>query len=194
MNVYSVTLAGPSPWGFRLQGGKDFSMPLTVSRVSNSVDGSAHSSLHLWPVFSVRPRPSGHYWCRPPASVHLLLYCHCAQQPPAARVTRSLPGLCLIVSLSLLGHSLTTEWISKGSINWCHCWNRVVRALSRPYKCSVRLLCLANTQTFTCSRTHTHTHTHASNIKPLQHLGCFNSGNESVFACAGLSGPAALQS
>ncbi len=33
MNVYSVTLSGPSPWGFRLQGGKDFSMPLTVSRV-----------------------------------------------------------------------------------------------------------------------------------------------------------------
>ena len=33
MNVYSITLAGPAPWGFRLQGGKDFSMPLTVSRV-----------------------------------------------------------------------------------------------------------------------------------------------------------------
>ncbi|KAL7861149.1 hypothetical protein AOLI_G00174980 [Acnodon oligacanthus] len=34
MNVYCVTLAGPAPWGFRLQGGKDFSMPLTVSRVN----------------------------------------------------------------------------------------------------------------------------------------------------------------
>lgn len=34
MNGYSVTLSGPAPWGFRLQGGKDFSMPLTVSRVS----------------------------------------------------------------------------------------------------------------------------------------------------------------
>ncbi|XP_056151179.1 PDZ and LIM domain protein 7 isoform X2 [Lampris incognitus] len=34
MNVYCVTLAGPSPWGFRLQGGKDFSMPLTVSRLT----------------------------------------------------------------------------------------------------------------------------------------------------------------
>lgn len=34
MNVYSVTLSGPAPWGFRLQGGKDFNMPLTVSRVS----------------------------------------------------------------------------------------------------------------------------------------------------------------
>ncbi|XP_074504380.1 PDZ and LIM domain protein 7 isoform X3 [Sebastes fasciatus] len=33
MNVYSVTLSGPAPWGFRLQGGKDFSMPLTVSRL-----------------------------------------------------------------------------------------------------------------------------------------------------------------
>lgn len=37
MNVYSVTLSGPSPWGFRLQGGKDFSMPLTVSRVRNTI-------------------------------------------------------------------------------------------------------------------------------------------------------------
>ncbi|XP_072549061.1 PDZ and LIM domain protein 7 isoform X2 [Salminus brasiliensis] len=34
MNVYCVTLAGPAPWGFRLQGGKDFSMPLTVSRLT----------------------------------------------------------------------------------------------------------------------------------------------------------------
>ncbi|XP_034739421.1 PDZ and LIM domain protein 7 isoform X2 [Etheostoma cragini] len=34
MNVYSVTLNGPAPWGFRLQGGKDFSMPLTVSRLT----------------------------------------------------------------------------------------------------------------------------------------------------------------
>ncbi|MGH0124762.1 UNVERIFIED_CONTAM: hypothetical protein FKN15_013876 [Acipenser sinensis] len=34
MDVYSVTLEGPAPWGFRLQGGKDFSMPLTVSRLT----------------------------------------------------------------------------------------------------------------------------------------------------------------
>uniref|UniRef100_A0AAR2J9Y8 PDZ domain-containing protein n=1 Tax=Pygocentrus nattereri TaxID=42514 RepID=A0AAR2J9Y8_PYGNA len=34
MNVYCVTLAGPAPWGFRLQGGKDFNMPLTVSRLT----------------------------------------------------------------------------------------------------------------------------------------------------------------
>uniref|UniRef100_A0A3Q0RG47 PDZ and LIM domain 7 n=1 Tax=Amphilophus citrinellus TaxID=61819 RepID=A0A3Q0RG47_AMPCI len=34
MNMYSVTLNGPAPWGFRLQGGKDFSMPLTVSRLT----------------------------------------------------------------------------------------------------------------------------------------------------------------
>uniref|UniRef100_A0A3B1JAX8 PDZ and LIM domain 5b n=1 Tax=Astyanax mexicanus TaxID=7994 RepID=A0A3B1JAX8_ASTMX len=32
---YSVSLIGPSPWGFRLQGGKDFSMPLTVSRLTD---------------------------------------------------------------------------------------------------------------------------------------------------------------
>lgn len=34
MSNYSVSLTGPSPWGFRLQGGKDFSMPLTISKVS----------------------------------------------------------------------------------------------------------------------------------------------------------------
>lgn len=28
-----MTLNGPAPWGFRLQGGKDFNMPLTISRV-----------------------------------------------------------------------------------------------------------------------------------------------------------------
>ena len=33
MGTYSVALVGPGPWGFRLQGGKDFNMPLTISRV-----------------------------------------------------------------------------------------------------------------------------------------------------------------
>ncbi|XP_075073118.1 LIM domain-binding protein 3 isoform X4 [Mixophyes fleayi] len=32
--AYTVSLAGPGPWGFRLQGGKDFNMPLTISRVT----------------------------------------------------------------------------------------------------------------------------------------------------------------
>ncbi|PNJ35408.1 PDLIM5 isoform 21 [Pongo abelii] len=31
MSNYSVSLVGPAPWGFRLQGGKDFNMPLTIS-------------------------------------------------------------------------------------------------------------------------------------------------------------------
>lgn len=30
----TVALRGPSPWGFRLVGGKDFSAPLAISRVS----------------------------------------------------------------------------------------------------------------------------------------------------------------
>ncbi|XP_073507305.1 PDZ and LIM domain protein 4 isoform X2 [Phyllobates terribilis] len=30
----TVTLNGPSPWGFRLVGGKDFSTPLTISRIN----------------------------------------------------------------------------------------------------------------------------------------------------------------
>lgn len=33
--AHSVVLRGPSPWGFRLVGGKDFSAPLTISRVSS---------------------------------------------------------------------------------------------------------------------------------------------------------------
>ena len=33
MSGYTVTLPGPGPWGFRLQGGKDFNTPLTISRV-----------------------------------------------------------------------------------------------------------------------------------------------------------------
>ncbi|KAM8923829.1 LIM domain-binding protein 3 isoform 2-T2 [Pelodytes ibericus] len=32
--AYNVSLNGPGPWGFRLQGGKDFNMPLTISRVT----------------------------------------------------------------------------------------------------------------------------------------------------------------
>ncbi|XP_010875317.2 PDZ and LIM domain protein 5a isoform X4 [Esox lucius] len=32
---YTVSLHGPAPWGFRLQGGKDFSMPLTISRLTD---------------------------------------------------------------------------------------------------------------------------------------------------------------
>ncbi|XP_034047457.1 PDZ and LIM domain protein 5b isoform X2 [Thalassophryne amazonica] len=34
-NSYSVTLAGPAPWGFRLQGGKEFCLPLTISRLTD---------------------------------------------------------------------------------------------------------------------------------------------------------------
>ncbi|XP_075455219.1 PDZ and LIM domain protein 7 [Ascaphus truei] len=34
MEDYKVTLDGPAPWGFRLQGGKDFNMPLSISRLS----------------------------------------------------------------------------------------------------------------------------------------------------------------
>ncbi|XP_039398076.1 PDZ and LIM domain protein 5 isoform X2 [Mauremys reevesii] len=35
MSNYSVSLVGPAPWGFRLQGGKDFNMPLTISRLND---------------------------------------------------------------------------------------------------------------------------------------------------------------
>lgn len=32
---YNVSLTGPAPWGFRLQGGKDFCLPLTISRLTD---------------------------------------------------------------------------------------------------------------------------------------------------------------
>ncbi|KAG8128420.1 hypothetical protein E2320_015262 [Naja naja] len=45
MDSYKVLLDGPAPWGFRLQGGKDFNMPLSISRVGYSkVPCSLHKS------------------------------------------------------------------------------------------------------------------------------------------------------
>ncbi|KAJ8261479.1 hypothetical protein COCON_G00172020 [Conger conger] len=41
---YSVALGGPGPWGFRLQGGKDFNMPLTISRLT---DGGKAARAHI---------------------------------------------------------------------------------------------------------------------------------------------------
>ncbi|XP_042635209.1 PDZ and LIM domain protein 5 isoform X2 [Catharus ustulatus] len=35
MSNYSVSLVGPAPWGFRLQGGKDFNVPLSISRLND---------------------------------------------------------------------------------------------------------------------------------------------------------------
>ncbi|XP_061787767.1 LIM domain-binding protein 3b isoform X2 [Nerophis lumbriciformis] len=43
MSTYTVTLNGPAPWGFRLQGGKDFNMPLTISRITAGSKASGGS-------------------------------------------------------------------------------------------------------------------------------------------------------
>ncbi|XP_028815483.1 PDZ and LIM domain protein 3-like isoform X1 [Denticeps clupeoides] len=42
----NVVLEGPGPWGFRLTGGKDFNMPLTITRVT---PGSKASLVNLCP-------------------------------------------------------------------------------------------------------------------------------------------------
>nr|KAF6481449.1 PDZ and LIM domain 7 [Molossus molossus] len=34
MDSFKVELEGPAPWGFRLQGGKDFNVPLSISRLT----------------------------------------------------------------------------------------------------------------------------------------------------------------
>ncbi|NXJ83025.1 PDLI5 protein, partial [Trogon melanurus] len=44
MSNYSVSLVGPAPWGFRLQGGKDFNMPLSISRLN---DGGKAAKAHV---------------------------------------------------------------------------------------------------------------------------------------------------
>ncbi|XP_037128026.1 LIM domain-binding protein 3-like isoform X2 [Syngnathus acus] len=44
MSSYTVSLPGPGPWGFRLQGGKDFNMPLTISRITPG-SKAAHANL-----------------------------------------------------------------------------------------------------------------------------------------------------
>ncbi|GAB1298233.1 PDZ and LIM domain protein 7 [Apodemus speciosus] len=38
MDTFKVVLEGPAPWGFRLQGGKDFNVPLSISRWGLPVD------------------------------------------------------------------------------------------------------------------------------------------------------------
>ncbi|XP_035255321.1 LIM domain-binding protein 3a isoform X10 [Anguilla anguilla] len=44
MSNYNINLPGPAPWGFRLQGGKDFNMPLTISRITPG-SKAAHCNL-----------------------------------------------------------------------------------------------------------------------------------------------------
>ncbi|KAL4659726.1 PDZ and LIM domain protein 4 [Arapaima gigas] len=44
--AHTVTLNGPSPWGFRLVGGRDFSSPLTISRIT---PGSKAEQANLCP-------------------------------------------------------------------------------------------------------------------------------------------------
>ncbi|KAM5300060.1 PDZ and LIM domain protein 4 isoform 2-T2 [Ctenodactylus gundi] len=46
---HSVTLRGPSPWGFRLVGGRDFSAPLTISRDGSPVTSRRSSASGIGP-------------------------------------------------------------------------------------------------------------------------------------------------
>lgn len=48
MSSYTVTLNGPAPWGFRLQGGKDFNMPLTISRVRSITPNTSKQAGQPW--------------------------------------------------------------------------------------------------------------------------------------------------
>lgn len=44
MSLYSVSLPGPGPFGFRLQGGRDFNTPLTIARLN---DGGKAAQAHV---------------------------------------------------------------------------------------------------------------------------------------------------
>ncbi|XP_069486658.1 PDZ and LIM domain protein 5 isoform X4 [Ambystoma mexicanum] len=44
MSVYSISLPGPGPFGFRLQGGRDFNTPLTIARLN---DGGKAAQAHV---------------------------------------------------------------------------------------------------------------------------------------------------
>lgn len=56
----TVTLKGPSPWGFRLVGGRDFSTPLTISRVGSHAD----CLLLLCVMFPAESAPGWHHLVR----------------------------------------------------------------------------------------------------------------------------------
>eukprot|EP00064_Thunnus_orientalis_P023096 superscaffoldBa00008408_g23324 len=63
MSAYTVSLPGPGPWGFRLQGGKDFNMPLTISRfVDMNCDLVDDSETHVKPVRVRSGAPGGPWW------------------------------------------------------------------------------------------------------------------------------------
>ncbi|CAG06334.1 unnamed protein product [Tetraodon nigroviridis] len=57
----TVTLKGPSPWGFRLVGGRDFSTPLTISRVGS--DTTVCCFMRKMKVFRLKAHNTGSNWC-----------------------------------------------------------------------------------------------------------------------------------
>lgn len=83
----TVTLKGPSPWGFRLVGGRDFSTPLTISRVGALLSLSPLSALSSFSlsvgrldVFSfIEPRVKFSHACRPQHQLLNFLFYFCAR-------------------------------------------------------------------------------------------------------------------
>lgn len=57
----TVTLKGPSPWGFRLVGGRDFSTPLTISRVGG--DSAVCCFVRKVEVFRLKAHNTGSNRC-----------------------------------------------------------------------------------------------------------------------------------
>lgn len=55
----TVDVVGPAPWGFRISGGRDFHMPITVTKVSASSRRSGGT-----------PAPPKSGWTPPPAPHH----------------------------------------------------------------------------------------------------------------------------
>ena len=58
--TYSASLRGGGPWGFRLQGGKDFGSPLAISKVQRRHDVSVFVGLLRFSRCLYGSTPS---WC-----------------------------------------------------------------------------------------------------------------------------------
>ena len=69
MMALTVNLLGPSPWGFRISGGRDFKKAITVSKVTMSQSNAECSSAASHPLVFFLPRDhsaSPQYFPEPP--------------------------------------------------------------------------------------------------------------------------------
>lgn len=76
--TYSASLRGGGPWGFRLQGGKDFGSPLAISKVSTSkvITESWCVFAKLVDIYFVLPKVNAHLFAFPLADYTGIQSCY----------------------------------------------------------------------------------------------------------------------